>query len=84
MEWNSDSIPPYKDTLFLEQSIPLLQEGHYKTWTVDYGLDCGLDHGFFLSILVAYRFSKLQGGGIESVECSTGMEPWNGMVEWTF
>ena len=19
--------------------------GHYKTWTVDYGLDCGLDHG---------------------------------------
>ena len=24
------------------------------------------------------------GGGIESVECSTGMEWWNGMVEWTF
>ena len=21
-------------------------------------------------------------GGIESVECSTGMEWWNGMVEW--
>ena len=19
--------------------------GHYKTWTVDYGLDCGLDRG---------------------------------------
>ena len=23
-------------------------------------------------------------GGIESVECSTGMEWWNGIVEWPF
>ena len=23
--------------------------GHYKTWTVDYGLDCGLDHGLGFS-----------------------------------
>ena len=22
------------------------RSGHYKTWTVDYGLDCGLDHGW--------------------------------------
>ena len=23
-------------------------------------------------------------GGVESVECSTGMEWWNGIVEWPF
>ena len=23
--------------------------GHYKTWTVDYGLDCGLDYGLGFS-----------------------------------
>ena len=23
--------------------------GHYKTWTVDYGLDCGLDSGLDFS-----------------------------------
>ena len=23
----------------------ILQMGHYKTWTLDYGLDCGLDYG---------------------------------------
>ena len=26
------------------------RSGHYKTWTVDYGLDCGLDHGLGFSL----------------------------------
>ena len=34
-------------------------------------------------VVEVYNHGKVRAtGGIESVECSTGMEWWNGIVEW--
>ena len=33
----------------VQSDAHLFEPGHYKTWTVDYGLDCGLDYGLGFS-----------------------------------